>query len=449
MSSSPSQPIMASSSSQPIIDFSSSRPIMASTSPQPIMASSSKQPMMTSSSSQSMMASSSSQPMMASSSSQLMMAPSSSQPMMASSSSQLMMAPSSSQPIMASSSSQPMDDLTLYMPLHKYILEGDLESVKRDYDSDDHALEARITANFDTALHVAVGAGMAKNIVEYLLDTMSDIQMAMVNNEGNTVLSIAAIVGNVQAAKQIINKLPDLNIAANSSGWIPLFLAARHAQKEMITYLLKFNEPYLLAIRSTEDKAGAFFVNLLIIAEFYDLAVELVNRNSRFATTELYGGESLLKTLAGQPSAFPSEVVEFDTSILFAVQLVKCLCTKITSKLDHERASSVLKQPLLLAAELGVHEVVEEIVKSFPDAIWFSDAENHNALQIAVLNRREKVFNLLKQMSGCKNMLMMSEDTSGNNILHLAGKLAPEYQLNQIAGAALQMQRELQCFQVL
>ncbi|KAJ0018254.1 hypothetical protein Pint_12023 [Pistacia integerrima] len=376
MSSSSSQPIMASNSPQPIVASSSSQPIMASSSSQPIMASSSPQPIMFRSSPQPIMASSSSQPIMASSSSK--------------------------------SPPQRMDDLTRYIPLHKSILEGNLESVKRLCDSDDHALEARITVNFDTALHVAVRVGSTVNhISEYLVDKMPRDQMILKNNEGNTVLSIAAIVGNVQAAEKIIRKEPYLSEVANNSGWIPLMEAARHAQKEMTTYLLRVKDKFKTLVPSSEDKAGVFFVNLLIIAGFYDLALDLVRRHSIFATTDLYGGESLLGTLAGEPSAFPS------------------------------------------GAELGVHEVVEEIVKSFPDAIWFSDAENHNALQIAVLNRREKAFNLLKQMSGCENMLMMSEDTSGNNILHLAGKLAPEYQLNHIPGAALQMQRELQWFQVL
>ncbi|KAJ0016736.1 hypothetical protein Pint_12056 [Pistacia integerrima] len=49
-------------------------------------------------------------------------------------------------------------------------------------------------------------------------------------------------------------------------------------------------------------------------------------------------------------------------------------------------------------------------------------------------------------MSGHKHLLLMSQDKSENNILHLAGKLAPLYQLNRIPGAALKMQRELQWF---
>ena len=89
------------------------------------------------------------------------------------------------------------------------------------------------------------------------------------------------------------------------------------------------------------------------------------------------------------------------------------------------------------------------IIESFPYAIWFSDHENHNIFQIAVVNRQENVFNLLYQMSDYKHRLLVSEDIFGNNILHLAGKLAPQHRLNLISGAALQMQYELRWFKVI
>lgn len=129
------------------------------------------------------------------------------------------------------------------------------------------------------------------------------------------------------------------------------------------------------------------------------------------------------------------------------LQLTKCLCTEIAC-LDYERASTMLRRPFLLAAELGIYEIVEEIMDIFPHAIWFSDHENHNLFHIAVMNRQEKVFNLVHQMSDYKHRLLVSEDIFGNNILHLAGKLAPQNRLNLISGAALQMQYELHWFKV-
>ncbi|KAJ0017948.1 hypothetical protein Pint_12072 [Pistacia integerrima] len=111
-----------------------------------------------------------------------------------------------------------MNDLTRYLPLHKAIFEGNLASVKQLCDLEEHALEARITVNLDTALHVAVGTGMANDIVEYLLNKMSTDQVALKNSDGNTVLSIALIAGNMEAAKLLVEKDESLNGDKNSSG---------------------------------------------------------------------------------------------------------------------------------------------------------------------------------------------------------------------------------------
>lgn len=131
------------------------------------------------------------------------------------------------------------------------------------------------------------------------------------------------------------------------------------------------------------------------------------------------------------------------------LELVKQLCNVIAAdKNDYRTPYLILKRPLLLAAELGIYQIVEEIIKSYPDAIWFTNEKNQNLFHLAVMNRQEKVFNLIYQMPDHKHLLLMSQDVDKNNILHLAGKLAPENKLNVIAGAAFQMQRELQWYKV-
>lgn len=132
-----------------------------------------------------------------------------------------------------------------------------------------------------------------------------------------------------------------------------------------------------------------------------------------------------------------------------AHQLVTRLCDLATKTPEYARASSILRPPFLSAAQLGVHEVVEQIVLSFPHGVWFADQENHSLFHLAVMNRQEKVFNLIFQISNGKDLLLMSQDTHGNNILHLAGRLAPQHRLNLISGAALKMQYELKWFKVL
>ncbi|KAJ9168040.1 hypothetical protein P3X46_019615 [Hevea brasiliensis] len=297
----------------------------------------------------------------------------------------------------------------------------------------------------------------------YLINRMSRLQLGLQNSNGDTVLSIAAIVGNTRAAIMIVNKQPNLPQIGNRDGGVPLLEAARHGQKEMISYLLEVNGDYLQAAEYSADKPGVFFMNLLVLAGFYDLALELVQSHPPLARVEYYGGESLLSAMASKPSAFPSGIqLDFwhrlihcfppmkgirDVKLMHhqTLQLIKCLCTEIAC-LDYEKASMMLRRPFLLAAELGIYEIMEEIMESFPHAIWFSDNENHNLFHIAVMNRQENVFNLLYQISDYKHRLLVSEDIFGNNILHLAGKLAPQHRLNLISGAALQMQYELRWF---
>ncbi|CAK9149584.1 unnamed protein product, partial [Ilex paraguariensis] len=131
-----------------------------------------------------------------------------------------------------------------------------------------------------------------------------------------------------------------------------------------------------------------------------------------------------------------------------AILLVKYLCEE-TIKLDHVLASSILKKPLHIAAANGAHEVVEEILYSFPSAAYFLNKQKQLFLHIAIANRRERVFNLIYQFEDLGHQFLRVIDMSRNNGLHLAGYLERSSEFNiktSAVGAALQMQREIQWF---
>ncbi|KAI7755613.1 hypothetical protein M8C21_016686, partial [Ambrosia artemisiifolia] len=128
-----------------------------------------------------------------------------------------------------------------------------------------------------------------------------------------------------------------------------------------------------------------------------------------------------------------------------ALALVKCLCQEI-SALNLQSNSIHYSGPIIEAASNGAYKVVQEIADTFPQAIWYSDKSGYFMIQLAILHRCEKVYNLTYQMSDHKHFHKTLKDTYNNNLLHLAGKLAPPQKLNLVSGAALQMQRELQCF---
>ncbi|KAK9073115.1 hypothetical protein SSX86_007438 [Deinandra increscens subsp. villosa] len=125
--------------------------------------------------------------------------------------------------------------------------------------------------------------------------------------------------------------------------------------------------------------------------------------------------------------------------------LIEKFCN-IINALDHNEVEKAITKPFFLATKLGIHELVETIVMELPTAIWLTDEEKRNALQVAILNRHEKVFSLIYHLSHYRQLVTKHKDVDNNNILHLAGKLAPVDRLNLFPGPALQMQRELQWF---
>ncbi|XP_058213516.1 uncharacterized protein LOC131325334 [Rhododendron vialii] len=130
-----------------------------------------------------------------------------------------------------------------------------------------------------------------------------------------------------------------------------------------------------------------------------------------------------------------------------ALQLVKTLCEKITHY-DGVGYDNVAGNAMVTAIQNGVPEIIEEIADRFPSLIWIKIDEDQNLFHQAVKNRDEKVFNLVYQMSDQRYIATnIIGNWTGNTILHLAGRLAPQKKLSLVAGPALQMQRELQWFE--
>nr|GEX24094.1 protein accelerated cell death 6-like isoform X2 [Tanacetum cinerariifolium] len=125
---------------------------------------------------------------------------------------------------------------------------------------------------------------------------------------------------------------------------------------------------------------------------------------------------------------------------VFCQILGGCTSTCATHKATPERQ-------ITLALEHDNSEAIEEITRSFPQAIWTKHNDFHIA-QFSILNRCQNVFNfLVHEVVTDRHAHKVLVDKDGNNLLHLAGKLAPIHKLNLVSGAALQMQRELQWFE--
>ncbi|KAM5569644.1 hypothetical protein ABKV19_016914 [Rosa sericea] len=103
------------------------------------------------------------------------------------------------------------------------------------------------------------------------------------------------------------------------------------------------------------------------------------------------------------------------------------------------------QSPVLIAAKMGVTEMVEKILDKFPVAIQDVDSDNKNIILLAVENRQPHVYNLLQKRKILKESLLRQLDNEGNSALHLAATCG-QYRPWLIPGAALQMQWEIKWY---
>ncbi|XP_028059241.1 uncharacterized protein LOC114262979 [Camellia sinensis] len=349
--------------------------------------------------------------------------------------------------------------------------------------------------------------------VRKLVELMQPEALALTDYFGNTALHAVAVLGNIIEAKLIVEKNPDLPNIWNNDGFLPLHLAAMHGQRKMTLFLLSVtrddeeSKPYegeagatlmrfainvgfydlALDLLSRNPKlAWKDFSPLEVMAQEHSafpsgtcfniwkcfiytcVPLKLIDPNQgndqsqvphhRRCCAPIFGCKQLISVWQKfhvvlwkvlETSVPPINRIG-QTKMMHhqAIHLVKRICREVIG-LDNTKASSILRLPFLLAAQYGIHEIVKEILDSFPDAITFVDEENHTAFHLAVMYRHEKVFKVMHQRSGqYKFLLSLLPDNDGNNMLHLVGYKARQQRLDFSSGAVLQMQRELQWFKV-
>ncbi|KAF5463245.1 hypothetical protein F2P56_019174 [Juglans regia] len=115
---------------------------------------------------------------------------------------------------------------------------------------------------------------------------------------------------------------------------------------------------------------------------------------------------------------------------------------KIMTKSEPETA-------ILIATKNGVKEIVEKILDLVPVAINDVNAENKNAVLLAVENRQPQIYKLLweRNIPNKLDSVFRVVDKKGNSAFHLAAKLDAAYKPWLIPGEALQMQWEMKWYE--
>ncbi|KAD6454919.1 hypothetical protein E3N88_09625 [Mikania micrantha] len=340
--------------------------------------------------------------------------------------------------------------------LHAAIVRQQIELVKQIL-AENITLRDKITFNGNTALHVAVGTSSNnREFLENLLNlAREDDQQSldMRNSEGSTLLHVAAIVGNTEATRMLVQHhgCDYMLFEKDNEGQTPLDRAVLNMQTHTCIYLLDkyLNSPNVEKLDMCDS--SEIVVNA-ISSKDYDSACKMAEF--------IKDPDTVLMAVAQN---FPQNVnkIERLKMLLFAHVPVKLKFVEDTQRKekayrDANRllclittfriTSTAYNNAIFEATRQNAVEVVKEIVSQFPNIIWNSNEDGHNIIQHAVINRSENVYNLLYQMSELKNTYRTIKDPFKNNLLHLAARLAPKEKLDPISGAALQIQQELQWF---
>ena len=102
---------------------------------------------------------------------------------------------------------------------------------------------------------------------------------------------------------------------------------------------------------------------------------------------------------------------------------------------------------LFIATINGIEEIVWEIINKYPHAVEQLNEEGQSILDVAVMHRQKKIFNLVKQLKLPLARLHRVIDKKRNTLLHHVADME-HYRGGTKPGPALELQEELQWFEV-
>ncbi|PWA81656.1 Ankyrin repeat-containing protein [Artemisia annua] len=351
-------------------------------------------------------------------------------------------------------------------PLYKASMEGNWQTADRtlgDHESRHILIRCSITENCETMLHIAVSSEHPI-FVQKLVDIMRKEDLGLQNLNGNTALGLAAITGNTQIASILVNNgNRDLLTMENKKQMIPLYIAALYGKHDMVSYL--YDETNL---QTWTDKDKRWVYLKCVEADLFDIALRIFQDHKEVAKLET---QSVLGVLARKSSAFnetKQHIIQrysvnsgrdvLQTNESEAMSLLREILTSIEEKpkkeidvilrgrpdtLTHGRQLKYPSRVLFVAAEQGNIKFIVELIRKYHDLIWKINDDGLSIFHIAVLHRHESIYNLLYEIGSMKDSIVILKDQDGNNMLHLVGKMVGKKRLQEVSGAAFQMQLEL------
>ncbi|XP_035546553.1 uncharacterized protein LOC109022059 [Juglans regia] len=173
-----------------------------------------------------------------------------------------------------------------------------------------------------------------------------------------------------------------------------------------------------------------------------DIALDLIKKYPDLALTpDRSGRYSPIFALASMPTSFPSgKPLVFWKKWIYScihIQLENGTSyTNIEVQEDEECQSNEVKTnrssdhgkrhkgnvnaAIFRAIKKGAFEFVQDVLRANPELLWIRDGNSRNIFSYAVLCRQAEIFSLIYGID-MKNRMALEQDSSLNNILHMAG----------------------------
>ncbi|KAF3434346.1 hypothetical protein FNV43_RR25449 [Rhamnella rubrinervis] len=340
------------------------------------------------------------------------------------------------------------DDFRLYGRFYSAVWNGDWKLISEFLTTKPNAIRARIRSSGRTALHIAAIAWHA-HIVEKLVDEMSESDLEMKDSTGSTALALAAAYGaNISIAQCMVDR-NDRIVSVRVADRFPAVLAFRYGHKGMGRYLYSVT-PLEELVLPRNGVDGATLICDVIYMKRFDLlsqCPELAITVHRFGTPPLYA-------LVNLPSAFPSgsrplgfwQQWVCDCICINQDLTIKEICKKLQNLHSQTNAISSADIAYIINIVKYIYEMKLIHVQTFELLRRMCEVTinlDGNQMEHCLVYG-----SLFRAADRGQLGVTAGLDKDGNNMLHMAGMLSPYPQLNQISGAALQMQRELQWFKV-
>ncbi|KAB1226999.1 hypothetical protein CJ030_MR1G014979 [Morella rubra] len=349
----------------------------------------------------------------------------------------------------------------LCAPLLQAALKGHWQAGEAFLKKNPHCIAFPITTEQGTALHHAAAAKRT-NFVNELIKLMSPWDLELQTTSGYMALHLAAQSGSVTIAREMVEKTNKLLCIRMNNRMTPLGFAAslgpRH--KNMVQYLFSVTWPYQNL--TTTDR-----INLLLGTISSDIhSIENSGNQSRVTTCRQDSNSLGSIENVGQETFGNWQQ---KSAINLGKMLKRLFCNKaLMQTLAHQVVENLWRESAILAneqfltnmamadsrimdllaeaAKVGNVEFLVILLRSCPDLIWKGNEEYSSLFHITISCRRESVLALIYEIGSVKDIIARYHDENKNNMLHLAGHLAPSERLDIVPGAALQMQRELLWF---